>query len=173
MIVIGIDPGLTGAISMVDRLGYRKMADMPVMQRGSAAAKVINQVNGTALADLLREWTQEYDKGEILVIIEQAQSMPAAVRDKRGAVKIVQGGASIFATGLTAGIIEGVVAAIGFPHRLVRASDWKKALKVTATKEQCRAFAHRLYPDADLRLKKHHNRAESLLIAHYGYQAYA
>lgn len=170
MIIIGIDPGLTGAIAMIGRRAeLLQMSDMPVMQRGAGTAAVKNQVNGRALTEILCEWVKEYDRNEVQVFIELAQSMPAAVRQKGGGVKIVQGGASIFSTGHTAGVIEGVVAARGFTHHLVSASVWKKAMKLTATKEQSRALAIRLFPTADIHRMKDHNRAEALLIAKYGH----
>ena len=173
MLTIGIDPGLTGAIGVLAGGCYVNCKDIPVMQRSTGSAKVTNQVDGNALADLLRELTKDHDRNATLVLIEMAQSMPAAVKGKGGVVKIVQGGASIFSTGHSAGTIEGVVAALRLPHRLVRPGDWKKALRLTSTKEQCRAFARRLFPDAPLHLVKHHNRAESLLLAHYGHTVYA
>jgi crossover junction endodeoxyribonuclease RuvC len=171
MIVLGIDPGLTGAIAII---GHRAellhpVADMPVMQRGAGNASVKHQVNAAALAELLHDWLAGFDMNEIRIFIEEAQSMPAVRRGRGGAIKIVQGGASIFSVGLTAGIIEGVVAARRYPHELVRPNVWKKAMKLTATKEQSRAFASRLYPEASLHRMKDHNRAEALLLAKYGH----
>lgn len=174
MIVVGIDPGLTGAVACIGHKAQMlHLQDIPVMERGSGGATVKNQVNATALAELLREWLNPYDKNEILVVIEMAQSMPAAVRTKGGGIKIVQGGSSIFSTGHSAGMIEGVVGACHYQHRLVKPTEWKKVMRLTATKEQCRAYAQRLYPEAPLHLMKHHNRAEALLLARYGHQLYA
>ena len=174
MIIVGIDPGLTGAIAVLGHRAelLRPIEDMPVMQRGAGAAAVKNQVNAAALAEYLRTVLAPYDSNEVRVFIEEAQSMPAAVRGKGGVVKIIQGGASIFSTGLTAGHIEGVVAALRFPHELVRPNVWKKAVKTASTKEQARATATRLYPEASLHRVKDHNRAEALLIARYGHEKY-
>ena len=169
MIVVGVDPGLTGALSM---LGHRAellhLEDMPVMQRGDGSGAVKNQVNCSALSELLREWLDPYDKNQIHVFIEQAQSMPAVIKGK-----VVQGGASIFSTGLTAGMIEGVVASRGYPHTLVRPAEWKKVFKLKSAKEQARALAQRMYPEASLHRMKDHDRAESLLIAKYGFDKVA
>ena len=56
MIVIGIDPGLTGAIAKIGHHGeYWAVLDMPVMQRGGDQAKVMNQVNQPAMADIMRD----------------------------------------------------------------------------------------------------------------------
>ena len=172
MIIVGIDPGLTGAIAMIGHRAelLRPIEDMPVMQRGAGAGAVKNQVHAAALAEYLRQSLEGFDTNEVMIMIEEAQSMPAAVRGKGGQIKIVQGGASIFSTGLSAGLIEGTVAALRFPHELVRPHVWKKAMKTVSTKEQARATAARLYPEASLHRVKDHNRAEALLIACYGYE---
>lgn len=169
MIIVGVDPGLTGAVAM---LGHRaemlNLADLPVMLRGDGSGAVKNQVNCSALAEILREWLEPFDKNQIHVFIEQAQSMPAVIKGK-----VVQGGASIFSTGLTAGMIEGVVAARGYTHTLVRPAAWKKHFKLKTGKEIARALAQRTFPSAPLTRMKDHNRAEALLIAKFGFDKVA
>lgn len=175
MIVIGIDPGLTGAIAKIGHRGeFLAMADMPVMQRGGEEAKVMNQVNQPAMADILREMEASHDRNEIMVVIEKVQSMPAVIQTpgKGKGFKITQGGASIFSFGHTAGCIETVVAVLGFRMELVRPSDWKKVMKLNKDKEQTRAEAIRAFPTAPLGRLKDHNRAEALMLARYGYQKY-
>lgn len=162
MIVIGIDPGLTGGISMLGHRGqYHHCVDMPVMQRMSKSASVKNQVNGGALTELLRDWMQPHDKNEVVIVIETPIAFPG------------QNASTTASAFLTSGIIEGVVMARGYTHYLVSPSEWKKALKLSKDKEICRAAAIRLFPEASLARKKDHNRAESLLIAHYGFNKYA
>jgi len=167
MIVIGIDPGLTGAIAMVDHRGMRCLHDMPVMARSAGSASVTNQVNAAALAQLLQEITAGEDKNAIIVLLERVAGMPK------------QAMGSTFSLGFTAGLIEGVVAARGYPHELVTAPVWKKHHGIRApkqpaiAKEQARTLAQRYYPEAELHLVKHHNRAEALLIARYGYEKHA
>lgn len=162
MILVGIDPGLTGGIGIVGhKAEFLSVHDMPVMQRQGAKAYVKNQVNGAALEDLLKTELASYDKNEIMVVMET----PVAFPKQHVAVT-----ASAF---LTAGIIEGVLTGRHYNLKLVSPADWKKALKLTSTKEQCRAFAIRLYPGASLHRVKDHNRAESLLIAKYGHETYA
>lgn len=158
MIVIGIDPGLTGAMAMLDHGGgFLHCQDLPVMARMGAKAFVQNQVNGLALAQDLMEWTKDYDKNEIRIFLET----PIAFPGQHVAVT-----ASSF---LTAGIIEGVITARFYPHTLVAPKDWKKAMKLTQSKEQARAMAIRLFPGAPLSRMRDHNRAEALLIAKYGH----
>lgn len=162
MIVIGVDPGLTGALGMLGhRAEYLRVADIPTMARLGPKAAVKNQVNGAALAELLHGWLEDYDRNEIAFFIETPIAFPG------------QHVATIAAAFLTAGIIEGVLSARHFAHQLVRPADWKKALGLSADKDQARTRAIRLYPDAPLALAKHHNRAEALLIARYGHERVA
>lgn len=172
MIVIGIDPGLSGAIALLDHRGhYVAVEDMPLMQRGTAKASVKNQVNVAALAELLREFARDHDRNEITVLIERATPMPA-VKPTPGRGKgyrILQGAASLFSLGHSAGAVEATAVALGFRHQLVSAGEWKRALKLGREKEQARAAAIRLFPQAPLGHKRDHNRAEALLIACYGH----
>ena len=167
--VIGIDPGLTGALAVVGPGGLEHVEDMPVMQRALAAGKVKNQVNAAAVTQLLKEWTRGYDTVEILVVLEH--QAPFRIPGNKP-----QGSSSTFSLGHTAGILEGVVVALGFPHRTVTPTVWKKALGLPGgakNKEVARTRAQRLYPEAALTRVKDHNRAESLLIARYGWETYA
>ena len=162
MITIGIDPGLTGALAMLGhKAEFLRVSDIPVMKRLGPKAAVKNQVNGAALEEILRGWTEDYDKNEIVAFIETPIAFPG------------QHVATIAAAFLTAGIIEGVLSARHFAHQLVRPADWKKAMGLSADKDQARARAIRLYPEAPLALAKHHNRAEALLIARYGHEQIA
>lgn len=158
MIVVGIDPGISGAIAAVDHRGLRWVADMPIMPRGAGGAYVKNQVAPAALSQLLQERLAEHDKNEIHVLLEAVGAMPK------------QGVASTFSLALTAGLIEGVLAARGYPHELVRPQEWKKAMGLSASKDQARMKAARFYPEADIHRVKDHNRAEAILIARYGYE---
>jgi len=169
MLVIGIDPGLTGALAAIDHRGLQKVEDMPVMQRALARGKVKNQVNGAAVTQLLKEWTHDHDKVAVLVVLEHQAPFRIA-GDKP------QGSSSTFSLGHTAGILEGVVVALGLPHREVTPGVWKKALKLPGgakNKGVVRSRAQRLYPEAPLTRVKDHNRAEAIMLARYGYEEHA
>ncbi len=168
MIILGIDPGLTGALALLEHGKFICVEDLPVMARGGSGAKVVNQINVVALTVMLRNLLACHDNSEIHILIEMAQSMPATLNGKT-----IRGVASTMSTGLTAGHIEGIVGARGWPHTLVRPGVWKKALKIPSGKEAARAVAQRLYPEAPLTRKKDHNRAEALLIARYGHLEYS
>lgn len=160
MIIIGIDPGLTGAIAQIGHRGeFKALADMPTMARAGAKAFVKNQINAAELASMIREWLGQFDKNEIHFFIETPIAFPG------------QHVATTAAAFLTSGLIEGTVAAGRYGHTLVAPKDWKKAMGLTTDKEQARARAIRLFPEAaqSLARVKDHNRAEALLIAKYGH----
>ena len=151
MIVIGIDPGVTGSVAFLHtEHGYVDVVDIPTMAHGKGKAKVKKQINPAGLAELFENVNVKK------VVLEKVSAMPE------------QGVASVFSLGDTFGCIRGVVGALGLPLELVTPREWKKHFKLTSDKEVCRAKAIELYPEAPLHLKKHHNRSEALLIARYG-----
>ena len=165
MIIVGIDPGLTGAIAQLGHNGeFRALEDIPIMQRMVAPRKggVKNQVNGYAVREILQHMLRDTDKNEAHVVIELPVAFPG---------QQIQTVASSF---LTAGALEGVVQCLNLPHTLVAPRDWKQALKLSDSKEQCRAAALRRWPEAAALLQrvKDHNRAEALLNARYGHERY-
>jgi crossover junction endodeoxyribonuclease RuvC len=167
--VIGIDPGLSGALAIVGPKGLVAVQDMPVMQRAMAAGLVKNQVNAAAVTKLLKEWISGYDKVEILVVLEH--QAPFRIPGSKP-----QGSSSVFSLGHTAGILEGVVVALGLPHREVTPVTWKKALGLPGgakNKGVVRSRTQRLYPEAPLTRVMDHNRAEAIMIARYGYEEFA
>lgn len=163
MIVIGIDPGVEGALATVNHLGVPMIYDLPTMDRGAAKGHVKRQVNAAALAELVREILHEQDKNAVEVMLETPIAFPG------------QHASSIGAAFHTVGLIEGVISTLRLRLHMVRPNDWKKALKLGSDKGQARMMATRLYPDAAKLLARvrDHNRAEALLIAHYGRQLYA
>ena len=152
MYVCGIDPGLTGAVAILDAHGtLEALADTPTLslkvQRGS---KQVYDVPG--MAELLQPYTGQ----QCHVIIEESQPMPG------------QGTRSMFTTGYGYGLWLGLLASFALPYTSVRPGVWKRMLALGKDKEASRLRAMQLYPGADLRRKRDHGRAESLLLAHYG-----
>jgi crossover junction endodeoxyribonuclease RuvC len=148
--IIGIDPGGTGCIAVLDDAGnYLDHLHMPLMKLGKA-----NRVNSAAAIRFLRE----YDEARHCYL-EQVAAMPG------------NGGSSMFSFGHAAGIIEGVVVALGIPITLVPPAAWKKALRLTGKdKDAARARAIQLYPGIpDLDLKgKGQALADAILIGRHG-----
>ncbi len=150
---IGIDPGLTGALALLGPDGQVQLRDMPV--KGTAKG---NTVCAHSLVTIIRTWRVAYGSAGITAAIEQASARPG------------QGVASTCKTCRGAGVVEGVLAAMGVPFVVVTPQAWKRTTGlVRAGKDASRGRAMELYPQAagDLHLKKHHGRAEALLIAHH------
>ena len=149
MIVIGIDPGLTGAITVLQNGRHLHIHDMPTAPRGGR-----NAVAAAALADILGQWDDAH------AFVEHVHSMPG------------QGVSSSFNFGHGCGVIDGVLAALCIPTTLVTPQKWKKAMGVSADKDQARGRAMQLFPDraSMFARKKDDGRAEACLIALYGYQ---
>ena len=160
MIAIGIDPGITGAIAVVDRSGNEllDLEDMPTIKAKNGKS----QVNIPELASILRReprWAE--------VRLEQVNAMPG--KAKPGQQARTMGATSAFNFGANFGAIQGVVQTLGFPITLVRPQAWKQAAGlINADKDYARTRALQLYPDADLARKKDIGRADAILIARYG-----
>lgn len=82
------------------------------------------------------------------------------------------GAAGAMSIGDSRGAVRAIVAARGFPVEWVTASRWKRYFALGRDKEQARAKAIQLYPQADLHRKKDHNRAEAILIARYAWEIF-
>lgn len=146
---IGIDPGLSGAIAVLnDDLFLVAVYDMPVM----ALSKGKNQVNAAALARIIKGVPRQ-----AIAYLEQVSAMPG------------QGVSGMFSFGTSYGIVQGVLAALDIPVILVRPQAWKgRAGLKGKDKDMARTVAQRLYPGAELSRKKDIGRADAILIARFG-----
>jgi crossover junction endodeoxyribonuclease RuvC len=158
MYYLGIDPGLTGAIALLNERELVEVIDLPTMPVGKGEGRVKNQINAAAFAESVRGLLSKFDTRlePVTVFIEKAFVMPD------------QGIAGAFSFGDTVGCIRGVVVTLGLPIEWVTPQSWKKFFKLPKEKDVARSVAINLYPKAPLNLKKHHNRAESILIALWG-----
>lgn len=153
--IVGVDVGISGAVAFLEADGsFGSVYDMPTMPSGRGKRQ---QVNPAALAQLLRERLDGV-LGPHSVIVERVATMPR------------QGVASQGSLMCSFGIVQGVLAGLKLPCELVTPQMWKKAFSLGADKDVSRSVAQRLYPMAPLGRKKDHGRAESLLIARYGWQ---
>ena len=153
MMTIGIDPGLYGAVGFLKDGEYYKVKDMPTVVKGQGAVK--NEVNPSALISFL----QDIDYYQSITVgLERVNAMPG------------KGVSSVFSLGDSFGTARSCVSACGYSLTYVTPQSWKKHFKLTSDKEMCRAFATRMFPQAELHLKKHIDRAEALLIARYIYE---
>lgn len=150
MNILGIDPGLTGALAIIGVDGFI-LEDLPTMANGKGGM-VKNQINPYALAAMLEPHVGDIE----FAVLEQPNTMPGQSVQSMGSMM------------QSLGIIEGVLAGLGVSVRMVSPSAWKKSLGLNKDKELSRAMAQRLFPQAPLANKKDHNRAEALLLAVYG-----
>lgn len=131
---------------------YLDLMDMPTIAKGGSG-KVKYEVSPVAITQFLRAKVPA-DSGAA-AIIERVNSMPG------------QGAATVFSLGDSFGCARAVLACFGLSYHDVTPQVWKKHFGLSTDKEQSRAMASKLFPEAELHLKKHHDRAEALLMARY------
>lgn len=165
MIFIGIDPGLTGAVSVIDANGVRAIFDLPTMQVPGAGPKALVQkkIDGRVLYELLLKHCPAGDAKPI-VIIEQVHARGSS---NGGAGNSVQTQGSLLRS---LGAIETVAECMRWTIRYVPPQTWKRIYNLGKEKADSLSMARKLYPAAmhDLKRVRDHNRAESLLLAHWG-----
>ena len=153
MKIIGIDPGLSGAIAVLENVKVLSLFEMPVMAEGK---KNKRQLNSAQLVNIIKENTNGDE--EIAVIVEQVNAMPG------------QGVTSMFNFGQTFGAIKGVCAALGLPIFFVRPSKWKKHFElINSSKDASRTKVIEMYPSFSKQLakKKDVNKSDAILIARF------
>jgi crossover junction endodeoxyribonuclease RuvC len=153
MIIIGIDPGISGAICILENKKIVEIHDTPTMIDGK---KNKRQVNGAQIANIMKSTL--INNKEVVVVVEHVNAMPG------------QGVTSMFNFGQSFGVIKGICAALALPINFVRPAKWKKYYSLINTnKDASRTKAIELYPknSADLSRKKDTNRADAILIARY------
>ena len=153
MKIIGIDPGLSGGIAILEDNKVQQLFDMPVMPEGK---KNKRQLNSAQLVKLIKD--NIINKEEVAVIVEQVNAMPG------------QGVTSMFNFGQTFGAIKGVCAALSLPIFFVRPAKWKKHVElINSSKDASRTKAIEMYPTLsnELSKKKDVNKSDAILIARY------
>ena len=153
MRIIGIDPGLSGGIAILDNSKVIELFDMPVMPDGK---KNKRQLNNALLVKLIKDNIKNLE--DTVMIVEQVNAMPG------------QGVTSMFNFGQTFGAIKGICAALGLPIFFVRPAKWKKHFElINSSKDASRTKAIEMYPSISEQLsrKKDVNKSDALLIARY------
>jgi crossover junction endodeoxyribonuclease RuvC len=153
MKIIGIDPGLSGAIAILEDNKVKEIFDIPVMPEGK---KNKRQLNSAQLVKLLKDHI--YKDEEIVVVVENVSAMPG------------QGVTSMFNFGQTFGAIKGICAALGLPIFFVRPAKWKKHFDlINSSKDASRTKAIEMYPSISDQLsrKKDVNKSDAILIARF------
>ena len=160
MLIIGIDPGISGSICFLQDGKIVDVVEMPTMIEGKKNKK---QVNGSQIFNEISEKIKKLDKKEIKVVIEQVSAMPG------------QGVTSMFNFGQSFGILKGICSSMQLPMYFVRPAKWKKYFNlINSEKDASRTRAIEIFPyfSKQLSRKKDSNKADAILIASFYYETY-
>ena len=160
MLVVGIDPGISGSICFFQDGKIIDVVEMPKMTEGKKNKK---QVNSSQVFNEISEKIKNLDKNEIKVVIEQVSAMPG------------QGVTSMFNFGQSFGILKGICSAMQLPMYFVRPAKWKKYFNlINSEKDASRTRAIEVFPyfSGQLSRKKDSNKADAILIASFYYETY-
>jgi len=160
MLVIGIDPGISGAICFFEEGQIKEIIDMPTMADGK---KNKRQVNGPQIYNEIYSRINKISKNDITVVIEQVSAMPG------------QGVTSMFNFGQSFGVLKGICSAMQLSMQFVRPAKWKKYFSLIKTeKDASRTRVIEIFPyiSSKLSRKKDSNKADAILIASFFYNTY-
>ena len=160
MLIIGIDPGISGSICFFEDGKVVDVIDMPTMIEGKKNKK---QVNGAQVYNEILKRIKKIESKDIRVIIEQVSAMPG------------QGVTSMFNFGQSFGILKGMCSAMQLPMYFVRPAKWKKYFNlINSQKDASRTRAIEIFPyfSSQLSRKKDSNKADAILIASFYYETH-
>ena len=160
MLIIGIDPGISGAICFFEDGQVKEIIDMPVMADGK---KNKRQINGPQTYNEILRRIKDYPKKDITVVIEQVSAMPG------------QGVTSMFNFGQSFGVIKGICSAMQLSMFFIRPAKWKKYFGLIKTeKDASRTKVIEIFPyiSSELSRKKDTNKADAVLIASFFYNTF-
>ena len=158
MLIIGIDPGISGSICFFEDGKIVDVIEMPTMTEGK---KNKRQVNGSQIYNEILKRINKLSKKNIRVIVEQVSAMPG------------QGVTSMFNFGQSYGILKGICSAMQLPIYFVRPAKWKKYYNlINSEKDASRTRAIEIFPyfSSQLSKKKDSNKADAILIASFYYE---
>ena len=160
MLIIGIDPGISGAICFFEDGQVKEIIDMPVMAEGK---KNKRQINGPQTYNEILKRINKFQKKDIIVVIEQVSAMPG------------QGVTSMFNFGQSFGVLKGICSAMQLSMFFIRPAKWKKYFGLIKTdKDASRTKVIEIFPyiSSELSRKKDSNKADAVLIASFFYNTY-
>ena len=160
MLIIGIDPGISGSICFFEDGVIKDVVEMPTMTEGKKNKK---QVNGSQIFNEISVRILKIDRKDIKVVIEHVTAMPG------------QGVTSMFNFGQSFGILKGICSAMQLPVYFVRPTRWKKYYNlINSEKDASRTRAIEIFPyfSTQLSKKKDSNKADAILIASFFFETY-
>ena len=160
MLIIGIDPGISGSICFFEDGKVIDIVEMPSMADGK---KNKRQVNGAQIYNEISLRIKNLNKEDIRVVIEQVSAMPG------------QGVTSMFNFGQSFGVLKGICSAMQLPMYFVRPAKWKKYFNlINSEKDASRTKAIQIFPyiSSELSKKKDANKADAILLASFFFETY-
>jgi crossover junction endodeoxyribonuclease RuvC len=160
MLIIGIDPGISGSICFFEDGKILDVIEMPTMNEGK---KNKRQVNGAQIYNEITDRINKLQKQDVRVVVEQVSAMPG------------QGVTSMFNFGQSFGLIKGICSAMQLPLYFVRPTKWKKYFNlIKSEKDASRTRAIEIFPyfSSQLSKKKDSNKADAILIASFYHETY-
>ena len=160
MLIIGIDPGISGSLCFFEDGKIIDLVEMPSMAEGK---KNKRQVNGAQIYNEIFSRIKNFEKKDIKVVIEQVSAMPG------------QGVTSMFNFGQSFGVLKGICSAMQLPMYFVRPAKWKKHYNlINSKKDASRTKVIEIFPyiSTQLSKKKDSNKADAILIASFFYETY-
>ena len=160
MLIIGIDPGISGSLCFFRDGKILDLVEMPNMPDGK---KNKRQVNGAQIYNEIFSRIEGLNREEIKIVIEQVSAMPG------------QGVTSMFNFGQSFGVIKGICSAMQLSMYFVRPAKWKKYFNlINSQKDASRTKAIEIFPyiSPQLSRKKDANKADAILIASFFYETY-
>ena len=150
MLIIGIDPGISGSICFFEEGKIVDVIEMPIMVDGKKNKK---QVNGAQIYNEISERISTRKKENIRVVIEQVSAMPG------------QGVTSMFNFGQSFGILKGICSAMQLPLYFVRPAKWKKHFNlINSQKDASRTRAIEIFPYFSSQLSKKRTLTKQMLF---------
>ena len=160
MLIIGIDPGISGSICFLKDGKILDVVEMPTMTDGK---KNKRQVNGSQIYNEISKRINRAENQDIRVVIEKVSAMPG------------QGVTSMFNFGQSFGILKGLCSAMQLPMYFIRPAKWKKYFNlINSEKDASRTRAIEIFPyfSSQLSKKKDSNKADAILIASFYHETY-
>ena len=160
MLIIGIDPGISGSLCFFEDGKIIDLVEMPSMAEGK---KNKRQVNGAQIYNEIFSRIKNFEKKDIKVVIEQVSAMPG------------QGVTSMFNFGQSFGVLKGICSAMQLSMYFVRPAKWKKYYNlINSKKDASRTKVIEIFPYISMQLskKKDSNKADAILIASFFYETY-
>ena len=160
MLIIGMDPGISGAICFFENGEVKEIIDIPNMADGK---KNKRQINGPQVYNEISSRIKNTPKKEIVVVIEQVSAMPG------------QGVTSMFNFGQSFGVLKGICSAMQLSMHFIRPAKWKKYFGLIKTeKDASRTKVIEIFPyiSSQLSRKKDSNKADAILISSFFHNTY-